>query len=377
MDINEKLGSPVSRNTADCPASGAISDVEKLKAAGEGAAAKVERIMKSLPSVRVAEAAGTLPTATQALSAAIDASPMVQMAKSIAAAIDASQQRLRELDTQFRESVVTPFQQFQAGLRAMFAPYVAFVDALQPAAKQVQAFLDPFVEIRNRLAAIPQVDLQNFAQSISEAFRAFEQQLEKEEKLLFALFAKRGLAGMEEYLTAPEVRHILKLKKTKGVAAVDAYIFRQFRRNKYKALNAMVRGWWRVPYMNKRKTTILRAVRAHKRGEYELAIPTLLPLIDGLSAELVKGTAGLKRKTIYAIDAAALYNAREGELWSACFEQIVSSLIYKEYHFASATRPPSSINRHGILHGRVVKYASELNSYRVIFLLNVMVKITP
>ena len=33
------------------------------------------------------------------------------------------------------------------------------------------------------------------------------------------------------------------------------------------------------------------------------------------------------------------------------------------------------MNRHGILYGRIVEYGSELNSYRVTLLLDVMVKI--
>jgi hypothetical protein len=89
----------------------------------------------------------------------------------------------------------------------------------------------------------------------------------------------------------------------------------------------------------------------------------------------VNGTPNLKRKAIYAQDAAANYNADEAEVWSECFEQVVFGLVYKDYDFRTAKKPPSSVNRHAILHGRIVDYGSELNSYRVIFLLDVMVNI--
>jgi hypothetical protein len=127
--------------------------------------------------------------------------------------------------------------------------------------------------------------------------------------------------------------------------------------------------------MNKRKKAIRAAINAHKRRQFELTIPALLPLIDGLAAEIVVGTPNLKAKTIYAKDAVKIYNADEAEVWSECVEQVVFGLVYRDYDFRTAKRPPSSVNRHGILHGKVVDYGSELNSYRVIFLLDVMVNI--
>lgn len=126
--------------------------------------------------------------------------------------------------------------------------------------------------------------------------------------------------------------------------------------------------------MEKRKKAVRAAIGAHKRRQYNLAIPTLLPLIDGLAAEIVAATASLKRKAIYTTDVAVMYNAEEAEVWSECVEQVVCALIYKEYDFRTVKKPPSSVNRHGILHGRVIDYGSELNSYRVILLLNVMAK---
>jgi hypothetical protein len=69
------------------------------------------------------------------------------------------------------------------------------------------------------------------------------------------------------------------------------------------------------------------------------------------------------------------YNSEESEVYSECVECVVWGLIYRDYHFATAKKPPSSVNRHGILHGRVVDYGCELNSYRVILLLDVMAKI--
>ena len=72
-------------------------------------------------------------------------------------------------------------------------------------------------------------------------------------------------------------------------------------------LNRVVRSWWSNPYMEKRKRTVRAAINAHKNRQYELTIPTLLPLIDGLAAEIVAATPKLQRKAIYTKDAVTLY----------------------------------------------------------------------
>jgi hypothetical protein len=70
------------------------------------------------------------------------------------------------------------------------------------------------------------------------------------------------------------------------------------------------------------------------------------------------------------------FNQQEGEFSSACMEQVVWAMVYKDYDFRTAKRPPSSVNRHAILHGRVVRYGTEVNSYRIILLLDIVIRIS-
>ncbi len=95
-------------------------------------------------------------------------------------------------------------------------------------------------------------------QRIREAFAAISPE---QEKPVFRLFTKLGLTGLESHLTRSELLYVLRLSREKGNKAVLAYIFRKFKRNKYALLNRMVRGWWCVPYMNRRKKTIRAAFR--------------------------------------------------------------------------------------------------------------------
>lgn len=287
---------------------------------------------------------------------------------------------LQERTDLFRQ-LVQPIHDFQTQLaqaaQAAFQPFVQIVQGMEQMRASIRVALEPIERIREAFSAIPPDQFLAFQRAFAGLAEEFRQQWDWDavERPVFRLFAKLGLTGLESHLTRSELLYVVALSKKEGSKAVKEYIFRKFRKGKYGVLNRMVRSWWRVPYMNKRKKAIRAAISAHKKRQFELAIPTLLPLIDGLAAEIVAGTPHLKVKTIYAKDAVARYNADEAEVWSECVEQVVFGLVYRDYDFRTAKRPPSSVNRHGILHGRIVDYGSELNSYRVILLLDVMVKI--
>lgn len=279
----------------------------------------------------------------------------------------------------FLRNLIQPVYDFQTQLaRAVegaFQPFVQVVRAAEQMQQEIRTALAPVQRIREAFGSLSPDQFSAFQQAFAGLADRFRLQWDEVEKPVFGLFTKLGFTGLESHLTRSELLYVLKLSKEKGAAAVQEYVFRKFRNGKHQLLNRTVRRWWRVPYLNKRKKAIRAAINAHKRRQFELAIPALLPLIDGLAAEIVVGTPNLKVKTIYAKDAVKMYNADEAEVWSECVEQVVFGLVYKDYDFRTAKRPPSSVNRHGILHGRVVDYGSELNSYRVIFLLDVMVNI--
>ena len=285
---------------------------------------------------------------------------------------------LHERADPFR-GLVQPIYDFQTQLaraaHAAFQPFAQAVQAVEQMRNTIHVAFEPLQRIREAFGSVSADQFSLFQRALVGLGDDFRLQWDPVEKPVFRLFTKLGLTGLESYLTRSELLYVLRVSQDKGNKAVQEYVFRRFRKAKYKVLNLMVRGWWSVPYMRKRKKSIRAAISAHKNRQFELAIPTLLPLIDGLAAEIVVGTPNHKKKTIYAKDAAKRYNADEAEVWSECVEQVVFSLMYKDYDFMKARRPPSSVNRHGILHGRIVDYGSELNSYRVILLLDVMVRI--
>ncbi len=109
------------------------------------------------------------------------------------------------------------------------------------------------------------------------------------------------------------------------------------------------------------------AFKAHKRGEYELSIPVFLSQADGICYELI----GIQ-----------LYSRRNGRPRTAGFVErfamnsftaaLMEPLRVPLPISASAPDrekedyPSESLNRHEILHGEVVNYATQTNSYKAI-----------
>jgi len=112
------------------------------------------------------------------------------------------------------------------------------------------------------------------------------------------------------------------------------------------------------------------AFGAHTRGEYELSVPVLLAQADGICHELIgvqlysrrdgqpRTSDFVEQLTINALTAALMEPLRVPLPISA-------SVADRQ----SADYPSSSLNRHQILHGEVVDYATQTNSCKAISLL--------
>lgn len=103
--------------------------------------------------------------------------------------------------------------------------------------------------------------------------------------------------------------------------------------------------------------------------------------MDGLAAEIrqahpdlvrARGKKGKPNLGEVATDIVKVYdtNGRSRDYADAVIAA-VSERVFKEYHFATDPSP-STLNRHGILHGRIPGYASDVNSLRAFLLVDVM-----
>jgi hypothetical protein len=253
------------------------------------------------------------------------------------------------------------------------------ISAMLKVQRQLAARLDQWQEPLSRLSASISAMHEEALKQISRlpaSFDAAWEQIQEVEKQAFALFAEFGLTGLEFSLSGHDFKKILEIQEDQGKDAALSYIFEIFKEDNYFLLDELVSCWANIPYMLDRQKAVTFAIAAHKRGEYELTISTLLPWIDGLSAEIISQNPNRKRKAIYVNDVAQMYKDFGSELSSECLVQVVEKILFHELDFRKMQPVPSLNNRHAIMHGRVANFGSELCSYQVILLLGMIVHIS-
>ena len=165
---------------------------------------------------------------------------------------------------------------------------------------------------------------------------------------------------MERHLTGQQVRTVLAIAKAKGEASASEALRHYFSSSDCALLVEMSEQWLDIPYVKDRERVVRDALAAHRSGQYTLSIPALLPLADGLSAEIAGSWAG-NQNVVKAL--ARDWKTREPEVWTDVYVDVVTDVIYQCYDFAKDPAP--YLSRNGILHGRVADYGTELNSLRV------------
>lgn len=257
--------------------------------------------------------------------------------------------------------------------RELLGPIAGISEMVRRASEEIQRLFEPVRQTSSSLKLLAISDIQRFHEVLNAYNIDFWRQWDETEKKAFKIFARIGLTGLGAYLTRGELLRILELHKSEGRAGVLRFIFSRFRKNNYRLLNRLTRNWWQLPYMEKRKKFVRSALRAHKEGKYELVIPTLYPCIDGIAALLMAGVKG--ESTIRVKEVVQMHHDEEDTWATECIWNVVNMLLYRKVDFKQLKRLLSTANRHAVLHGRAIGYGTELNSYRVILMLDTMVNI--
>lgn len=184
----------------------------------------------------------------------------------------------------------------------------------------------------------------------------------------FALLATGGWVGLERHFCYQELRSAADICRSSGTDAMNDAVLRFFSDDDCAALGTVLGNWPQIPYLSERETIIRDAVSAHKAGQFTLSIPAMLPIAEGLAAELL-GTPDTNAVKIVAAE----WKKDELEAWSQEFWNVVDSVVYKKFTPGKSAAP--YLNRHAILHGRVADYANACNSLRVFLLIDVLVGI--
>lgn len=160
--------------------------------------------------------------------------------------------------------------------------------------------------------------------------------------------------------------------------------------NEFENLKNAQKNWSLNDYFSGRENIINQAINAHIRGEYALSIPVLITQIEGIAGEFceknsveVMATDRNGKKTLrkittknsnggYKLQGAINNEFLKGGIFHPeVLLSLIDSIIFtntdnlgKDYS--------TILNRHGILHGNIKMYDSEINSYKCILLLDVL-----
>jgi hypothetical protein len=196
----------------------------------------------------------------------------------------------------------------------------------------------------------------------------------EDDQRLKRLLLERGWWVLQQDITGTVKREILRLGREPEPSAIDDYLCGLFRADDLSRLRTKVNNWFELPYFTARRQIIVDCLEAHKSAQYTLTVPTLLPLLDGMTRAFRKAhlrpTRGKNPNALMQVKQfAEFYRRKQPALWGAPFATIVKTVVYSHFDFATTTRP-SSLNRHGILHGEIADYATEANSLKTFLLID-------
>jgi hypothetical protein len=196
--------------------------------------------------------------------------------------------------------------------------------------------------------------------------------LTKQDDELRRVLSDRGWWVLQKDINGPVKRELLRLGREGEADQIDKYLCALFNENDGARLKAKIEMWFEVPYLAERKQIILDSLEAHRSGKWTLSIPALLPLIDGIVRRFRRERLRRSKnqgRTMHVDKFTEYYRKKQPRHFGGSFASFVHKHMFATYDFNNGT-PPSSINRHGIMHGEISDYATEANSLRVFLLLD-------
>lgn len=256
------------------------------------------------------------------------------------------------------------------------APSVNLVDAIAKSARAFFKFVFATMQAYDELPIGMKYSLKESLVSMmaqSPRGKDFEYFL-RDDKELARILEERGWWVLQRDITGPIQRDILRFAREGKGDEIDTYLYQLFAKDDYAALKGKVRNWFATPYLSQRESIVLDCLWAHRQRKYNLTVPCLLPLVDGLTRDFCRtleamGLTSEKRGTIKAGTFAAVYKNTEESLWGNPFNKIINEFVFESFTFSKET-PRASLNRHGILHGEIPSYGTEANSLKLFLMID-------
>lgn len=160
-----------------------------------------------------------------------------------------------------------------------------------------------------------------------------------------------------------------------------------YRKDNGSAIKEMIADWYADERFARRRHILDAALTAHLAGNYVLSIPALLPQIEGIVIEFVEGGRYgqlepaakevvrmiLERSGWLTPISSTPFEKEMRKFYAGTRQEEFSPGPFREKALRDWNRPSSEIlNRHAILHGVEVDYASEENSLRAFLFLDTL-----
>lgn len=203
------------------------------------------------------------------------------------------------------------------------------------------------------------------AKAIRQALEDWERSFQEQNRALLAFAVNNRWIGLERHFTTEQLLLLMRFAAERGEDAANARVPEFFR---IERIEEMVMHWATIPYLTCRKKIYLDAVEAYRQGLHTLVIPALLPLAEGLAAEIVPSNARRTDAVTRAAKVQVNQPATDDDFGAATLTVLENS-YYLDTNFTQPA-PPGMFNRHRILHGRIPDYASAANSIRAFLLVD-------
>lgn len=165
-------------------------------------------------------------------------------------------------------------------------------------------------------------------------------------------------------LTPAEAVYIQSLYNKKSAEArdeIDDYMLRKYDK---QLLERIVKNWERKKWLASRMPILRQAVEAHLEGKYWVAIPAILPQVEGIIVEGYGHDGMVPFNTVITyLDELLSTDDRRSirKMLNKRVNQFINKVLFRHNYKAL-------LNRHAILHGWDIDYGTQVNSLKAILL---------
>jgi hypothetical protein len=199
-----------------------------------------------------------------------------------------------------------------------------------------------------------------------------------ERKTISIPFTECGL-WLTPSMTLDLVRVVVERYEQRKKRTIPAVIDGFYRQSNWQILSNAVKTWELYEFFMPRMPIFYDALEAHINKKWTLTIPTLIPHIEGIAGEiLLANRLALSKEAIILTQGqktypSSLFGKLRADKVTPTMDVIISSLLYylegtlyeyKDFKKYPRIRRLKTLNRHAIMHGYQLNYASRLNSLR-------------